>query len=571
MTIKRILFLLFVSSALASLFCAAGLADDKIKIRTRALQSDSVKVWIFLHDKGDPQSPLSKKVAVTDRAQRRRALRGGLVDTDACDREVNSGYVQQVTPLVRRIAQRSRWLNAVSAWAAPSQLDQLANLGCVDSIKEVAVFHRLPEPIAETKDQDLLKPQSPYPPDYGPSFQQAAQIEADALHSRGLTGAGITILMLDTGFKVSHPAFAQMTIDSTWDFINNDVDVEDAAEAAAGSWQQSHGTSTLSIVGGYDYGNIIGIAYSADFLLAKTEIYGQEIEVEEDNWVAGIEWGERLGADVASSSLGYMDWYTWQDMDGNTAACTIAADSAARLGMIVVNAAGNEGRTADFPTLIAPADGDSVIAVGAVNSTGQISGFSSNGPTFDGRIKPDVCAMGVDDRLAVMSGGYGNSSGTSFATPLVAGVCALLLQGRPNWHYDSLYQAITSTATQASSPDSVYGYGIVRAYQALNFGLNTNRTISGVVAAPNPFTGAVDFLFSLQAAGEVRYRIYTVAGEKLAEKAESFTPCGDSGQVVCRLSWDGRNYKGDIAAAGVYIVYFAGPGIETTLKIFKKE
>ncbi len=648
MTIKKLLFLLGLSGVVVLSLYAQSTAGNKIRVRSNSLQSDSIKVWVFFHDKGNALAPLFKKAAVNDRARQRRAARGSVSDYDTYDREVNPEYIAQIAPLVKRVAQTSRWLNAVSAWAVPSGLSRLAEFEFIDSVKEVAVFVRKPEPTVEADSMRMLKPESPYPPDYGESYAQSAQIEVDVLHDRGLTGTGITILMLDTGFKLSHPVFSQLKIDSTYDFINNDTDVEDAQDPS-GIIQQSHGTATLSIIGGYDYGNMIGVAYDATFLLAKTEIIGQEIKAEEDNWVAAVEWGEPLGAEVVSSSLGYNDWYTWEDMDGRTATCTIAATIAARHGLIVVNAAGNEGRTSQYPTLIAPADGDSVIAVGAVALTGEISGFSSNGPTFDGRIKPDICALGVGDRIANQSGGYGNGSGTSFATPLVAGACALLLQAHPNWHYDSLYRAITSTATRAASPDTVYGYGIIRAYQAMHFGSDTtatftisgntgmagvtlsyndgtlktatsnadaayslvvsygwagtvtptrtgytfmpdhldfanvledmggqdfvasSETISGVVAAPNPFTGSVDFVFSLRTAGEARYRIYDLAGEKIAEKSASFTLPGEVSSLTYRLSWDGRNYKGDQAAAGVYIVYFASPGIETTLKVFKKE
>jgi subtilisin family serine protease len=652
LTIKKFLFVLGLASVVVLSFYVQSPASNKIRIRPNSLQSDSVKVWVFFHDKGNTQIPLSKKAAVNDKAMLRRIQRGSIADYDTYDREVNPEYVIQIVPLVKRVAQTSRWLNAVSAWTTPSGLGRLAELEFVDSVKEVAVFVRKPEPTAEADTMRLLKPESPYPPDYGESYPQAAQIEVDQLHNRSLTGTGVTILMLDTGFKISHAAFARMNIDSTRDFINNDVNVEDPndpSENGFGISQQSHGTATLSIIGGYDYGNMIGVAYDADFLLAKTEITSQEIKAEEDNWVAGIEWGERLGADVVSSSLGYDNWYAWEDKDGQTATCTIAATIAARHGLVVVNAVGNGGRTSPHPTIITPADGDSVIAVGAVSLGGEIAGFSSNGPTFDGRIKPDVCALGESDRIANQSGGYGNGSGTSFATPLVAGACALLLQAHPNWHYGDLYRAITGTATQSATPDTVYGYGIIRAYHALHFGSDTTATfrisgktgmagtnlsyvdgtlksatsntdatytlvvsydwtgtvmptktgytfmpdhldianvledisgqdfiasseaISGVVAAPNPFTGSVDFVFSLKTAGEAKYRIYDIAGEKIAEKSASFTLSGGASSSIYRLSWDGQNYKGDQAAAGVYIVYFASPGIETTLKVFKKE
>lgn len=567
--------LALVCALLLTLTMSAG-GNDRIKIRTSSLTKDSLKVWVFFKDKGNSVVPLSKRVAVNDKATTRRALRGSVSDFDEYDREVNPQYVAQVEPLVKRVANKSRWLNAVSAWVTPSALSQLAELSFVESVTEVAVFHRKNDSTGEGDSGGLQKPQGPFPPDYGESYSQAAQIEVDQLHDRGYHGEGMTILMLDSGFKIGHSAFAETDIDSTWDFINGDVNVDDSTELMGPS-QAAHGTSTLSIIGGYEYGQMIGVAYQASFLLAKTEVIGSETEIEEDNWVAGIEWGEALGADVASSSLGYNDWYTWEDMDGHTAVTTRGAMIAARHGLIICNSAGNEGHNADDPpSIIAPADGDSVIAVGAVDIFGEIAGFSSNGPTFDGRIKPDLCARGAGTWLAYIPSsayptGYGGGSGTSYSAPLVAGACALLLQAHPNWRYGELYQALTRTASQAGSPDNLYGYGIVRAYQAFNYGSESDTAVTRVIAAPNPFTTFVDFLFSLSAEGDVTYRVYTVAGEKVAEKTKRYSAPGDGDTLTYRITWEGANLDGKQVAPGVYVVYFKGPGIETVFKIFRKD
>ncbi len=181
--------------------------------------------------------------------------------------------------------------------------------------------------------------------------------------------------------------------------------------------------------------------------------------------MAATEWAEALGAEVVSSSLGYIDWYTFEDMNGEVAVTTIAADRAVDLGVVVVTAVGNE-RDNPWGHLIAPADGFGVIAVGAVDSNGTVAYFSSPGPTFDGRIKPEVVALGINNWLADNAPGdndYRRGSGTSFATPLVAGVAALLLEIYPEWTPDQVRAALLDTASLSLNPDNNLGWGIVNA------------------------------------------------------------------------------------------------------------
>jgi len=277
--------------------------------------------------------------------------------------------------------------------------------------------------------------------------------------------------VFDSGFdNLPHPAFAATRILATRDFVNGD---ESVADGDIG--EGSHGTATLSVIGGFQPGQIIGPAYAARYILAKTENTESETPVEEDNWAAAVEWAESLGVDVISSSLGYLTYdrpfpsYTAADLNGDTAISTRAADLAGERGVMVVNSAGNEGLNASSNTLGAPADGNLVLAVGAVTSSGTRASFSSVGPTADGRIKPDVAAQGVGVKVARpdSSTGYTTANGTSFSCPLAAGVVALLVQANPSASVDQVFDALRSTATQAARPDNLLGYGIVDALAAL--------------------------------------------------------------------------------------------------------
>jgi subtilisin family serine protease len=308
--------------------------------------------------------------------------------------------------------------------------------------------------------------------DYGPSGGQLTQIGVPAAHDLGLHGEGVMVAVFDTGFDtLFHEAFAAMSIVDRHDFVNGDDDVANGGDRGEGS----HGTATLSVLGGYAPGHLIGPAFNATFLLAKTEDTSSETPVEEDNWAAAAEWAEARGADVISSSLGYLTYdpgfpsYTADDMNGQTAISTRAADLAGERGVVVVNSAGNAGPSTVHNTLGAPADGRLVLTVGAVTSLGLRATFSSVGPTADGRIKPDVAAQGVAVITAAPGtpSGYTSLNGTSFSCPLTAGVVALVLQARPSASVSEVEDVLRATASQAAQPDNLLGWGIVNAARAV--------------------------------------------------------------------------------------------------------
>nr|MBN2276970.1 S8 family peptidase [candidate division Zixibacteria bacterium] len=441
---------------------------------------DKCKIWVFFTDKGFPDEA-GRKSAIANLADRytRRSLERRIRRSDNpeifsfADIPVNQDYVSQLSAAGFKVIYQSRWLNAVSGMADKATIESLAALSFVCKIQPVAVARRIPIPDGDIKDISI-PPETKKPSDilpdsvrdwYGYSYTQLNMVNIPLMHQLGYTGEGILIGIFDTGFDLDHPAFSHLNICDRckYDFVFDDTSVGDIDNSPAAP---AHGTATLSIIGGKEDSVFVGGAYEASFLVAKTERVEEEIEAEEDYWVAAAEWADSLGADVISSSLGYFDWYTYEDLDGKTALVTIAAEQAAANGIVVVNSAGNENLNA-WHYVTPPADGPSVIAVGAVNSLGIIASFSSAGPTYDGRVKPDVVAMGVNVYKAdYQTGSYGTGSGTSYACPATAAAAALLLEVHPDWSPLDLKDAMIHSANRYNTPDTLYGYGLYNTFKA---------------------------------------------------------------------------------------------------------
>lgn len=438
----------------------------------QARPADRLAVWVYFTDKG-PETSAAHSASPSLRTLARRARRGTPTDTTAFeDRPLATEYVQHISRLVTRLRHESRWLNAVSVDASAVEIAAVSALPYVSRLDVVRRYRRVRdeavEPLPASGRSGLgLQHATDEPLDYGTGIDQVRQLRVPELHARGLHGEGVLIAVFDSGFpNLTHEAFLSMSIVAERDFVNASDSVRESTD--------SHGTNTLSTLGGFAPGQLIGPAYAASFLLAVTEDATSETPVEEDHWAAAAEWAELLGADVISSSLGYLEFdrpftsYTDRDMDGQTAVTTRAAARAAERGMVVVNSAGNAGLDPGHNTLGAPADGVQVVSVGAVTRTGARAAFSSVGPTADGRLKPDVAAMGVNVKVARDVGnGYGVASGTSFSCPLTAGVVALVLQAHPDYTVDHVRSALRDTASQAGTPDNLLGWGIVDGVRAV--------------------------------------------------------------------------------------------------------
>ncbi len=439
---------------------------------------DSVDVWIFFSDRGFVDQAayegalLCAERSLLPRARARRLKMHNPNLVDKHDLPVNSDYARQIYDLGARHRASSRYLNALSVRISRRTVDALAALPFVREIRPVARGRRI-EPVRQPDGaaRGVQQPPGVDLLDYGPSYDQLNQINVVAAHDSGYSGEGVLVCLLDTGFFTDHEALVSQPVIAEWDFINNDPETQN--QPGDDPDQHNHGTYTFSTLGGAHEGDLYGPAYGASFIIGKTESVTYEQPIEEDWYVAGLEWADSLGAEVVSTSLGYLDWYTFADLDGNTCVTTIGVDIAVANGIVCVTAAGNEAESS-WGHIIAPADADSVITVGAVNNLGVIASFSSPGPTYDGRIKPEVCARGVSTWCAAPWGdlpaqNYAGVSGTSLSTPLVGGSCALILEAHPDWTPMQVRMALLSTANNASDPNNNYGWGIINVMAAINF------------------------------------------------------------------------------------------------------
>jgi serine protease AprX len=369
-----------------------------------------------------------------------------------------------------RVRVRSRWLHAISADAPSAALRILAQDRRLRRIQPLGRFRLAPGR------PRLLESPPPFPTPaapgdtcgtslgddaaYGPSEMPYRLLHLRPLADQGVDGTGVRVGIFDTGFDTQNPAFTGVSVAAQRDFVFNDSIVRNEPQDVASA--QSHGTAVWSLFAATVSGRLRGIARGATYLLAKTEDVRTEMRVEEDNYVAALEWADSIGVDIVSSSLSYLIFdngfrYTPSQLNGDVAVTTVAADLAAQRGILVVTAAGNDGPASR--SISTPADGDSVLAVGAEDSLGTIAFFSSRGPTADGRIKPDFTAPGVAVCVVTGAGTVRRADGTSFATPLVGASAALVKQLHPTLAPMALRAAFRSSATNRATPDTVRGWG----------------------------------------------------------------------------------------------------------------
>lgn len=528
---KLKLNLLFVLISIASIAFAAN-------------DSANTKYWIIFTDKngvkqGDEIKYNSDEYKaglelLTEKAINRRSKvlnKEELIGF--ADLPLTKDYVEDITNMKINIIAKSRWFNGVSAYLTPSQLEKVKKLKFVDRIFAVKKLYKQgydsTSPVFLKNYYEAMFVQDSLDVyNYGKSYNQMRLVNVPVVHNLGITGKGVLVASFDDGFEwKTHESLMGLNVLDEFDFINNDKNTarEKKQRYEDSESQGGHGTATLSSLAGFKEGKLIGPAFNSDFILAKTEYVSSETPMEEDFWLEAAEWAEAYGADVITSSLVYKAFdkpfldnsYTYSDFDGKTSIITIAGDLAAHYGIVVCNATGNYYQT-DPPSLGSASDGDSVIGVGAVDREGTITSFSSNGPTSDGRIKPDVVAPGATVYVSRMGEGnnYDYSNGTSFSTPITAGVCALILSAHPELTAMQVRDALRNTANNSSSPNNVYGWGLINAYKAmLYFGAvwgketiteRDSRKVVRIGFASNDFTQPSPVIFNYRTPNSKKYK-----------------------------------------------------------------
>jgi hypothetical protein len=428
---------------------------------------------VKLRDKGtNPYSLTNPSQYLTARSIQRRTRYG--IAIDSTDLPITPRYIDSIRLAgAVTILNTSKWLNQVAI-----QTNDAAALAKINSFPFVIAA----SPIASRQapgggfaNNKLNEPLTPIPPgdpssivtgdfyNYGQSYGQVHIHNGEFLHNRGFRGQGMHMAVLDAGFYhyLSLPTFDSVRnngqILGTWDFVAGNASVDE---------DHTHGMNCLSTIAANMPGVFVGTAPKASFYLYRTEDAATEYPIEEQNWVAGMERADSLGVDISSTSLGYFNFdnpvfnYTYANMDGNTTLSAKGADIAAKKGMLLVLAAGNEGNGA-WHYIITPSDADSVMAVGAVSVAGNVGGFSSYGPSSDGQVKPSVAAVGVSAVIASPSTGQPTfGSGTSFACPNMAGLTTCLWQAFPEINNMGIITVMQQAATRANNPDTRVGYGI---------------------------------------------------------------------------------------------------------------
>ena len=524
------------------------------------------RFWIQFSDKNDtPYSVDEPEEFLSERAIQRRLDYN--IAIDEYDLPINPSYLEAIRNTGAVILNPSKWLNGVSVEITDySILNEINDLPFVEKTRALhddPMKHQIKNKmyLFETlelmtdADKSCRRNDNNH---YGDAYDHINMLNGIELHERGYRGEGMIIGVCDAGFDDAdvHTTFDAVRRDgrliATRDFIHKNGDVYS---------NSSHGTSCWSLMAGNVPNEFVGTAPMASYVLCRTEDVGGENVIEEYNWVSAAEFLDSLGVDVISTSLGYVAFddatnsHVYADLDGETAVITKGAEIAFTRGILCVNAAGNDGET-DFPYISVPADGKNVLTVGAVGIDGKRAGFSSIGPTYDGRIKPDVMAHGHNTTVAAYNNAYYQGSGTSFACPVMAGMVTCLWQAYKHLSASEIIEVLKHNATNSSNPNNEYGYGIPDMTQILNyFFVNENNVADDAIIYifPNPSNGNVN----VRIKENVNLRIYNQHGGLAYDNDINFGDEEAVEEVLLNLN------------KGFYLINVNGKSTSQTVKFIK--
>ena len=521
--------------------------------------SQEHRYFVFFKDKSDSPYSLSQPQAyLSDLAIQRRQKQG--IQITSTDLPVNPAYLAQINATGGQAFYSSRWFNGAIVQMDSLELQKVQSLSFVDSIAWIAKNAKLTSERSVFQLNDSFE-NSPY--STASSDLQLGMINALKMHEDGYTGADMIIAILDGGF-IGAPLFKPFEhVFSSGQYLGG----EDLVTYGDNPFRYSgHGTAVWSTIAAKS-DSLTGTAYEANFLVYVTEDVGSESPIEEYNWLIAAEKADSAGADIIQSSVGYSVFnspfsnYSYQDLDGKSTVITKAANLAFDRGMIVVTSAGNEGNSS-WRFVTAPADSKNVLAVGSITDEYTKSSFSSIGPTPDGRIKPDVVALGSRTTLMAGNGAIQQSSGTSYAAPLIAGLAAGIWQANPNWTNQDVIQAIKMTASRALNPDNHYGYGVPNYQQAvLGSVLNVSDILSEKIKVyPNPFRNQKVFIdLSNQVIRDtLEIKVFDLKGKLISET----TVAPNTREIV--------EMQVDTSAQGVYLMTLMSPTFFKEVKLIKE-
>jgi len=482
--------------------------------------AQSQDAWVFFADKENVEASLADPILImTQEAIDRKTLQGTPIDER--DVPVNENYITQIKNIYNMtVRSKSKWMNCIYVIGDQSNIESLLDFSFVTDVeyadKSLNLF-----PGGPIENKFALEEASQninY--NYGAAANQIEMLSGDYLHELDYTGEGMIVAVLDAGFPSidTNPGFQKMRDENR---ILGTYDFEARIENVNGT--SSHGFNTSSDIGGFLQDEFVGTAPQASFYFFVTEYTPSETPVEEAWWVEALERSDSLGVDVVNTSLGYRGYdnpnydHSYEDLDGQTTFSARGANIAFDKGMILVTSAGNSGNT-DFPTVGTPGDSPGTLTIGAVNSNGNYASFSSIGPTVDGRVKPDLMAQGVSAAVINTGGNVDFSSGTSFSSPIMAGVVTCLWQARPETPNGNIMQIIRESANLYDNPTDEMGYGIPNfegAYAALQeLVVEDEFLMSNFALYPNPVTSKINISFP-QGISNATFTIYSILGNKV--------------------------------------------------------